>query len=101
MVPRTCSQKFGDISGIQTLASRYLSGGPKFLFIAWLCPTLCDPMDYSPSGSSLHRISQARIQGWVVIPSPRDLPNPGTEPKSSALKADSLPSEPPGKHWKD
>ena len=26
-----------------------------------LCPTLCDPMDYSPPGSSVHGISQARI----------------------------------------
>ena len=26
-----------------------------------LCPTLCDPMDYSPSGSSIHQILQARI----------------------------------------
>ena len=29
--------------------------------------------------------------------SPRDLPNPGTEPESPALQADSLPYEPPGK----
>ena len=27
------------------------------------CPTLCDPIDSSPSGSSVHRISQARILG--------------------------------------
>ena len=25
------------------------------------CPTLCDPMDYGPPGSSAHEISQARI----------------------------------------
>ena len=30
-------------------------------------------------------------------PSPRDLPNPGIKPRSPALQADSLPSEPPGK----
>ena len=34
--------------------------------------------------------------GWL-FPSPRDLPNPGTEPKSPALQADSLPAEPQGK----
>ena len=36
---------------------------------------------------------------WTGLPcpSPRDLPNPGTEPESSALQGDSLPSEPPGK----
>ena len=33
---------------------------------------------------------------WVAVPFSRDLPNPGMEPKSSVLQADSLPSEPPG-----
>ena len=31
------------------------------------CPTLCDPMDYSPPGSSVHGILQARILEWVAI----------------------------------
>ena len=35
--------------------------------VAQLCPTLCDPMDCSPSGSSVHRILQARILEWVAI----------------------------------
>ena len=34
-----------------------------------LCPTLCDPMDCSPPGSSVHRTLQARILGWVAMPS--------------------------------
>ena len=35
----------------------------------WLqsCPTLCEPMDYSPPGSSIHWISQARVLEWVTI----------------------------------
>ena len=33
-----------------------------------LCPTLCDPMDCSPPGSSVHGIFQARILEWVAIP---------------------------------
>ena len=35
----------------------------------WLqsCPTLCDPMDSSPPGFSVHRILQARILEWVAI----------------------------------
>ena len=33
------------------------------------CPTLCDPMDCSPPGSSVHRILQARILEWVAMPS--------------------------------
>ena len=32
-----------------------------------LCPTLCDPMDYTPPGSSVPGISQARILEWVAI----------------------------------
>ena len=31
------------------------------------CPNLCDPMNYSPPGSSPHGISQARISEWVAI----------------------------------
>ena len=33
------------------------------------CPTLCNPMDYSPPGSSVHGILQARILEWVAMPS--------------------------------
>ena len=35
--------------------------------VAQLCPTLCDPMDCSPPGSSVHGILQARILEWVAI----------------------------------
>ena len=31
------------------------------------CPTLCNPMDCNPSGSSVHRILQARVLEWVAI----------------------------------
>ena len=31
------------------------------------CLTLCDPMDCSPPGSSVHGIPQARILEWVAI----------------------------------
>ena len=34
-----------------------------------LCPTLCDPMDGSPPGSSVHGILQARILEWFAMPS--------------------------------
>ena len=34
-----------------------------------LCPTLCDPMDCSPPGSSVHGILQARTLDWVAISS--------------------------------
>ena len=35
--------------------------------VAQSCPTLCDPMDCSPPGSSIHGILQARILEWVAI----------------------------------
>ena len=35
--------------------------------VAQSCPTLCDPMDCSPPGFSVHGISQARILEWVAI----------------------------------
>ena len=35
--------------------------------VAQVCPLLCDPMVYSPPGSSVHGISQARILEWVAI----------------------------------
>ena len=37
------------------------------MLVAQSCPTLCDPMDCSPPGSSLHEIFQARILKWVAI----------------------------------
>ena len=42
--------------------------------------TLCNLMDCSPPGSSVHEILQARILAWVAMPSPpRDLPDQGIE----------------------
>ena len=35
------------------------------------CPTLCDPRDCSPPGSSVHGILQARKLEWVAISSSR------------------------------
>ena len=46
------------------------------------CPTLCNPMNCGPPGSSLHGIFQARILECVAISFPRNLPNPGIEPMS-------------------
>ena len=42
----------------------------------------------------------SRQERWsgVPFPSPGDLPDPGIEPRSPALQADALTSEPPGKH---
>ena len=67
------------------------------------CPTLCDPMDCSLSGSSVQGNSP-RQEYWsgLPFPSPRDLSNPGTEPRSPvspALQTDSLPLSHQGSPW--
>ena len=56
-----------------------------------------DPMDYSPPGSSVHGILQARMLEWVIIPSPRDLPRPGIKIATPALKGGFFTTELPGK----
>ena len=44
--------------------------------VSQLCPTLCDPMDCSPPGSSVHEILQASILEWVAIPFSRGSSQP-------------------------
>ena len=70
------------------------------MLVSQSCLTLCDPMDCSPPGSSVHEIFHARMLEWVAIPFSGNLPNPGTEPRSPVLQAHSLLSEPPGKPGK-
>ena len=62
------------------------------------CLTLCNPMDSSLPGSSVHGIFQARTLEWVTpgFPSPGDLSNPGIEPVSPALVGRFFTTEPPG-----
>ena len=48
--------------------------------VAQSCLTLCNPIDCSLPGSSVHGILQARIMEWVAISFSRDLPDPGIEP---------------------
>ena len=50
--------------------------GKKEREVAQSCTTLCDPMDRSPPGSSVHRILQASIVEWVAIPFSRESSRP-------------------------
>ena len=74
------------------LEGRFLTPGPprKSPQIAHVCSVVSDSdsTNYSLPGSSVGGVFQARIL---------DLPIPGIEPRSPALQADSLPSEPSGK----
>ena len=58
---------------------------------------LCDPMDCSLPGSSIHGIFQAEYWSGLLFPSPEDLPDLGIEPRSPALRVDALLYEPLGK----
>ena len=60
--------------------------------VAQLCTTFCNPLGYT-----VHGILQARKMEWVVFPTPKGSSNPGIEPRSPALQADSLPAETQGK----
>ena len=67
----------------------------KWVKVAQLCLTLCDLMDCSPPGSSVHEFSRQEYWSGFPFPSPGDHPHLGIEPRCPALHADSLPSEPP------
>ena len=47
--------------------------------------SLCDAMDYSPPGSNVHGISQARIQDWVAISSSRGSSQPRDQTQVSCI----------------
>ena len=58
---------------------------------------LCNPVDCSSPGFSVHGILQARILEWLATPFSRETSDPGTEPGPPTLQADSLLSKSPGK----
>ena len=70
------------------------------LLVVQSCPTLCDPIDYSPPGSFVREILHARILEWIAIPFSRrsSRPRDGTWIHKSAhkLQAHLLQSKPPG-----
>ena len=74
-----------------------LECGAVLCLVGHWCPTLCNPMDCSLPGSSSMGFSRQKYWNGLPCSPPGDLPNPWTEPRSSALQADSLPVEPPGK----
>ena len=65
--------------------------------VAQLCLTLCNPRDYSPPGSSVYGISQARMLKWVAFPAPGIEPESPVSPASPALAGGIFTTEPPRK----
>ena len=64
-------------------------------FVTQSCPTLCNPMDCNPPGSSVH--GDALGKNSHAMPSSRGSSQPEIEPRSPTLQVDSLPPEPPVK----
>ena len=60
------------VSGIQEVIQLYMN----ICVHDQSCPTLCDSMDCSPPGSSVHGILQARTLEWVAISYPRGSSQP-------------------------
>ena len=63
---------------------------------AQLCPTLCDSMYCSLSGTSVHGNLQTRTLEWVVISLPGDLPNPEIGLVSPKMEGGFFTTEPSG-----
>ena len=61
------------------------------------CPALCDPMDCSPPGSSVHRILQASILEWVAISFSKGSSQPRGRTQVSCIAGKFFTTEPPGK----
>ena len=61
----------------------------------WLqsCLTLCNPKDCSPPGSSAHGVFQARIRGWIAMPSSRGSSRPRDRTHASIFTTE--PAEKP------
>ena len=62
------------------------------------CPTLCDPMDCSLSGSSVHGILHAKILEWVAMPSSRGSSRRRDGTHVSCISGEFFTAEPPRKH---
>ena len=61
------------------------------VYVAQLCLTLCNPMDYIPPSSSLHGILHGILECFAILFS-RNYPHPGIQSRSPSLQTDSLPS---------
>ena len=65
--------------------------------VAQLCLTLCDPRTVAHQAPASVGFSRQEYWSGLPFPSPRDLPNPGMEPRSPTLQVEALTSAPPGK----
>ena len=69
------------------------------MLVTHSCPTLCNPMDYSLTCSSVHEILQARILEWVAIPFSWGSSQPRDQTPVSCTAGRFFTPEPSGKSW--
>ena len=69
----------------------------KRVFVAQLCPTLCDPIDCSLLGSCVHGVLQARVLEWVAMPFSRGSSRLRDRPQVSNTAGRFFTTEPPEK----
>ena len=72
-------------------------GGGGSLVVAKSCPALVTPCTAVCQAPLSVGFPRQEYWSGLLFPFLRDIPDPGIEPESPALQADSLPSEPPGK----
>ena len=72
-------------------------GGGGSLVVAKSCPALATPCTAVCQAPLSVGFPRQEYSSGLLFPFLRDIPDPGIEPESPALQADSLPSEPPGK----
>ena len=86
----------------ESTEAHYSEWGPDILtfslcvLVAQLCPTLCDPIDYSPPGS-VYGIPQAWILEWVAISFSRESSRPRDQTRVSWTAGRFFTTTPPGK----
>ena len=79
---------------LKCLITQILKFEVKLLICVWPFATLWTVAYYTPLSMGF---SKQEYWSGSPFPSPEDLPDPGTEPRSPTLQADALPSEPSGK----
>ena len=94
-----CGSWIGSSSRKRMVSKNLRKPEYSMCLVAQSCLTLCDPMDCSPPGTSVHGDSSGKNTGvgcYALLQG--NLPNKGIKPRYPALQMNSLLSEPPGKH---
>ena len=76
---------------------RYVWINLRCCLVAQSCLTLCDPMDCSLPGSSVHGIFQGRLLEWVTISFSKRSPDPWIKPRFTHIVGRCFTIQPPGK----